>query len=212
MKSLTRPLARNSKPFGYLRSQRYWSRLRILQLPSSAARRSVSAKRLATQSARSKARLQAEKRFKPAAMKPQALGQHEQHLQSGDPRNQFAEPAQPDFKRGRRRFSDQCGSEHAQRRMPARRADQQGRDATDHGGAGQSPAGRPLTLCAFKIPHAARSLRVSRSITVAEYLDNRASTASPFYERGRADIGWSAIVLEWADDMRFKESRREFPA
>ena len=204
MKSLTRPLARNSKPFGYLRSQRYWSRLRILQLPSSAARRSVSAKRLATQSARSKARLQAEKRFKPAAMKPQALGQHEQLL--------IAEPAQPDFKRGRRRFSDQCGSEHAQRRMPARRADQQGRDATDHGGAGQSPAGRPLTLCAFKIPHAARSLRLSRSITVAEYLDNRASTASPFYERGRADIGWSAIVLEWADDMRFKESRREFPA
>ena len=202
MKSLTRPLARNSKPFGYLRSQRYWSRLRILQLPSSAARRSVSAKRLATQSARSKAQLQAEKRFKPAAMKPQALGQHEQH----------AEPAQPDFKRGRRRFSDQCGGEHAQRRLPARRADQQGRDATDHGGAGQSPAGRPLTLCAFKIPHAARSLRLSRSITVAEYLDNRASTASPFYERGRADIGWSAIVLESADDTRFKESRREFPA
>ena len=116
MKSLTRPLARNSKPLGYLRSQRYWSRSRILQLPSSAAGRNVSAKRLATHSARSKAKLQAEKRLKPAAVNPQALGQHEQHHQSGDPQNQFAEPAQPDFKRGRRRFSDQCGGEHAQRR------------------------------------------------------------------------------------------------
>jgi len=76
--------------------------------------------------------------FKPAAVKPKALGQHEQHHQRDDPQNQFAEPAQPDFKRRRRRFCDQCVGEHTQRRLPACRADQQGRGAADHRGAGQS--------------------------------------------------------------------------